>query len=119
MAAFQPFTPAMTGGTVGLTQAVVMTSGTPTAGSGTLAAAPGANALLVINGSTLVAFVRVCTTPSLTATSSDVPIQPFNGGGGRILAMPSNTPVYVYAVPQATLGANANVYFTPGQGGIE
>ena len=118
MAGYLSFSPSMTGGTVGLTAAVVMTSGAPSAGSATIAAAQGTNALLVVNASSLVAFVRVCTTSGLTATASDVPVQPFNGGGGHIFAMPNNTATYVYAVPIATLSANANVYFTPGQGGV-
>ena len=118
MSAFLPFSPGMTGGTVGLTAAVLMASGAPTAGSATIVAPANTNAVLVINDSTLLAFVRVCTTPSLTATSADVPVQPYNGGGGRLLAAPAAT-FYVYAIPQATLGASANVYFCPGESGIE
>ena len=119
MSAFLPFSPAMTGGTVGLTAAIVMSSGSPTAGSATIAASPNTNALLVVNASTLVAFVRVATVAGLTATAADVPIQPYSGGGGRLLAMPVNQSVYVYAVPQATLAAAGAVYFCPGEGGVE
>ena len=119
MSAFLPFSPAMTAGTVGLTAAVVMTAGSPTAGSATIALSQNTNALLVVNASTLVAFVRVATVAGLTATAADVPIQPYSGGGGRLLAMPVNQSVYVYAVPQATLAAAGTVYFCPGEGGVE
>ena len=118
MAGFLSFSPSMTGGTVGLTAAVVMSSGAPSAGSATVSAAHGTNAVRVVNASSLVAFVRICTTSGLTATTSDTPVEPYSGGGGHLFAMPENTTVYVYAIPIATLSANANVYFTPGQGGV-
>jgi hypothetical protein len=108
------FSPAMTGGTVGLTQSIVMASGAPTAGTVTIASGPNVNTMLVTNTATLAAFVRVSTTPSLTATSSDTPIP---ASGAHVLAIPSGTAVYAYAIPQATLGAGASVYFTPGEGG--
>ena len=118
MSAMLPFSPAMIGGTVGITATVVMTSGAPTAGTATIAPSATVNSIYVVNQSSLIAFVRICTVNNLTATSSDTPVQPFSGGGGRLLAMPTNTTVYVYAIPQATLAANANVYFTPGQSGV-
>lgn len=104
----------MTGGTVGLTQSVVLASGAPAAGTITIAAGPNVNAVLISNTASLAAFVRLSTTASLTATTADTPVMP---GGSRIFAIPSNIAVYGYVVNDATLGAGASVYFTPGEGG--
>ena len=107
------FAPAMTGGTVGLTQSLVLASGAPTAGTITIASGPTVNTVLVSNTASLAVFVRFSATASLTATTADTPIPP---GGAHILAIPSGL-VYGYAVNGATLGATASVYFTPGEGG--
>ena len=113
MAVYTPFAPNMTGATVGLTASVVMASGAPAAGSATITAFADTTSMLVTNGSSLTAFARICGTPSLTATSADVPVPPTSQ---RMLACGPGT-VYVYAFPSATLGANATMYFTPGMGG--
>lgn len=114
MAAFLPFSPAMTGGTVGLTAAIVLASGSITAGSATIGNGPYINALLVSNVSSVAAFARVATVAGLTASVVDVPIMP---ASSRILAAPDSGAIYVYAVNAATLGANSTVYFTPGKSG--
>lgn len=108
------FSPAMTGGTVGLTSSITLASGAPAAGTITIASGPNVNTVLVSNTASLAAFVRLSTTPSLTATTADTPVMP---NTSHVLAIPSNVVVYGYAVNGATLAAAASVYFTPGEGG--
>lgn len=111
----EPFFPAMTGGTVGLTQSIVLTSGAPAAGTCTIASGPLISTILVSNTATLAAFVRISTTPSLTATTVDIPVMPTSN---RIFGAPSGLAIYCYAANAQTLAANSTVYFTPGEGGV-
>jgi hypothetical protein len=117
MSAIAPFAPATQGGTLGLGIAVTLNTGTPTSTPGTI---PVNNALfttvMVVNASSLAAYVGMRLNASYTVTNTDLVVL---SNTSRLLAFPGEGggTVYVAALNAATLGAAANMYFTPGQGG--
>ncbi len=108
------FSPAMTGGTVGLTQSVTLASGAPGVGTVTIQSGPVINTVLVTNTATLTAFVRLSGTNSLTATTADIPIPP---ASSHMVGFPNGKTIFGYATNAQTLAVGSAVYFTPCDGG--
>jgi hypothetical protein len=118
MAAYTPFSPAVQAGTLGLGIAVALNTGTPASNPGTI---PVGNALyttvMVTNASSLAAYVGLRLNAPYTVTNTDFVVL---SSTSRLLGFPGEGggTVYVAAMPAATLGAAANMYFMPGQGGV-
>lgn len=104
-----PFSP-LNGATAGKT-VVVAANATPTSVAGTITA--NASNILVTNGGSVLAFVRVSAEATPTATSADIPVPP----NTSILIENPNQPgaTGLAAISSATTAVN--VYFTPGEGG--
>jgi hypothetical protein len=113
MSALAAFAPGTQGGTLGPTTSLVMATGAPTSVPSTITTAGYFNTVMVTNPGTVLAFVAVATKP-YTATAADVPVLPNNR---MLLASPQTKPIYVAAIPAATLAAATSIFFTIGEGG--
>jgi hypothetical protein len=113
-----PFAPSFQGNpaTAGLTNAMVMASGSPAASIATIPWPGYANAIQVLNASSLAAYVAVVVAPNnYTITTRDTPVV---GNSHAIFAAPSGAgSLVVGALSSGTLGASASIYFSPGIGG--
>lgn len=114
MSAFMPFavvTASVSGRTVVITPGPIGTSAT-----GSLDSTNGYTpTLMIVNGGTTMAWVRISQETTPAATVNDIPLP---ASSVRLFANPAATGRLGIAVVATVTTTLANVYFVPGEGGI-